>query len=198
MNNDINTLLSYEGNVTIKFMKNNEIYKIIKSHNNAKPLFFKYILQSITGASVSKEMPQFLTLKGTTKSDTTIKDLLSYRVPISGYVDTDNNGNPIARFTSYVPYGAIIGSAPKTATIEQLCIYNSSTGDDTNLLVEVAIKGTSKETTFISGTILIIEWNIAIKDINDSTSNQTKSNIDELDTTSSIINNRTLLKQVKG
>lgn len=199
MSDVINNTFIYEGKVTIKFVKNNKVYKTIKSHNNAKPLFFKYILQAITGASVSKEMPQFLTLMGTTESDSTVKNLLSYRPPISGYVDTDSSNNPIARFTGYIPYGAIIGSSPKTVTIGQLCIYNSSTGDNTNLLVEVDIKDTDKrKTTIIDGTTLIIEWNIAIKDINDTTSTQAKAAASEVNTTSSTINNRTLLNQVKG
>lgn len=197
MNNNINSAFVYEGKATLKFVRNNKTYKIINSHNNAKPLFFKYILQSITGNNVSENMPRFLILNNTNGDP-----ILSYRVPLSCYVDDSDSETPIARFTGYIPYGAIKGTGDtnnsKSITISKLCIYNQSSGnDDSTLLATVNIPIDSQNTTVTSGTTIIVEWNVTVMDANkdESEEDSTQSLINDI---SNIISNRTLLKQVRG
>ena len=193
MNDIINSAFIYEGKATIKFVKNNKVYKTIESHNNATPLFFKYILLSITGANVTREMPQFLMLAN---NDDTI---LSYRVPLSKYVDDSDSSSPVARFTGYVPYGAIRStiddeSGNKSISINKLSIYNRASGDDITLLATVDLLSNTN-TTITPGTTIIVEWNVTIVDANKK--EPTKDPI-QTKTVSDTISSRTLLKQVKG
>ena len=155
MNDIINSAFIYEGKATIKFVKNNKVYKTIESHNNATPLFFKYILLSITGANVTREMPQFLMLANNEDS------ILSYRVPLSKYVDDSDSSSPVARFTGYVPYGAIRStidgdSGNKSISINKLSIYNQASGDDITLLATVDLLSNTN-TTITPGTTIIVE-----------------------------------------
>ena len=193
MNDTINSAFIYEGKATIKFVKNNKIYKTIESHNNAKPLFFKYILLSITGANVTREMPQFLMLANNESP------VLSYRVPLSKYVDDSDSSSPVARFTGYVPYGAIRStiddeSGNKSISINKLSIYNRASGDDITLLATVDLLSNTN-TTITPGTTIIVEWNVTIVDANKK--EPTKDPI-QTKTVSDTISSRTLLKQVKG
>ena len=193
MNDTINSAFIYEGKATIKFVKNNKIYKTIESHNNAKPLFFKYILLSITGANITREMPQFLMLANNDDP------ILSYRVPLSKYVDDSDSSSPVARFTGYVPYGAIRStiddeSGNKSISINKLSIYNRASGDDVTLLATVDLLSNTN-TTITPGTTIIVEWNVTIVDANKK--EPTKDPI-QTKTVSDTISSRTLLKQVKG
>lgn len=195
MNDTINSAFIYEGKATIKFVKNTKVYKTIESHNNATPLFFKYILLSITGANVTREMPQFLMLANNKGP------VLSYRVPLSKYVDEQDPKFPVARFTGYVPYGAIQGindseSGNKSINITKLGIYNKALGDDTTLLATVDLPSDTN-TTITPGTTIIVEWNVTIVDANKEESTEDSIQTDT-DTVSDIISSRTLLKQVKG
>lgn len=195
MNDIINSAFIYEGKATIKFVKNNKVYKTIESHNNATSLFFKYILLSITGANVTREMPQFLMLandKG---------PVLSYRVPLSKYVDDQDSKSPVARFTGYVPYGAITStsdseSGNKSISITKLSIYNQASGDNTTLLATVNLTSDTN-TTITSGTTIIVEWNVTIVDANKEESNE-DSTQNNTDAVSDTISSRTLLKRIKG
>ena len=193
MNDIINSAFIYEGKATIKFVKNNKIYKTIESHNNATPLFFKYILLSITGANVTREMPQFLMLANNDNP------ILSYRVPLSKYVDDSDSSSPVARFTGYVPYGAIRStiddeSGNKSISINKLSIYNRASGDDVTLLATVDLLSNTN-TTITPGTTIIVEWNVTIVDANKK--EPTEDSI-QTKTVSDTISSRTLLKQVKG
>lgn len=193
MNDTINSAFIYEGKATIKFVKNNKVYKTIESHNNATPLFFKYILLSITGANVTREMPQFLMLANNDDP------ILSYRVPLSKYVDDSDSSSPVARFTGYVPYGAIQTtiddeSGNKSISINKLSIYNRASGDDVTLLATVDLLSNTN-TTITPGTTIIVEWNVTIVDANKK--EPTKDPI-QTKTVSDTISSRTLLKQVKG
>lgn len=193
MNDTINSAFIYEGKATIKFVKNNKVYKTIESHNNATPLFFKYILLSITGANVTREMPQFLMLANNDDP------ILSYRVPLSKYVDDSDSSSPVARFTGYVPYGAIqttidSESGNKSISINKLSIYNRASGDDVTLLATVDLLSNTN-TTITPGTTIIVEWNVTIADANKKA--PTKDPI-QTKTVSDTISSRTLLKQVKG
>ena len=194
MNDTINSAFIYEGKAIIKFVKNNKVYKTIESHNNATPLFFKYILLSITGANVTKEMPQFLMLANTEGP------VLSYRVPLSKYVDEQDSKSPVARFTGYVPYGAIKGTSDngnKSISITELNIYNQASGNnDTTLLATVNLTSATN-TTITLGTTIIVEWNVTIVDANKEESNEdsTQTNTNTVPNT---ISNRTLLKQIRG
>ena len=193
MNDIINSAFIYEGKATIKFVKNNKVYKTIESHNNATPLFFKYILLSITGANVTREMPQFLMLANTEDP------ILSYRVPLSKYVDDSDSSSPVARFTGYVPYGAIRStidneSGNKSISINKLSIYNRASGDDVTLLATVDLLSNTN-TTITPGTTIIVEWNVTIVDANKK--EPIKDPI-QTKTVSDTISSRTLLKQVKG
>ena len=193
MNDTINSAFIYEGKATIKFVKNNKVYKTIESHNNATPLFFKYILLSITGANVTREMPQFLMLANNEDP------ILSYRVPLSKYVDDSDSSSPVARFTGYVPYGAIqttidSESGNKSISINKLSIYNRASGDDVTLLATVDLLSNTN-TTITPGTTIIVEWNVTIVDANKK--EPTKDPI-QTKTVSDTISSRTLLKQVKG
>ena len=193
MNDIINSAFIYEGKATIKFVKNNKVYKTIESHNNATPLFFKYILLSITGANVTREMPQFLMLANNEDS------ILSYRVPLSKYVDDSDSSSPVARFTGYVPYGAIRStidgeSGNKSISINKLSIYNRASGDDITLLATVDLLSNTN-TTITPGTTIIVEWNVTIVDANKK--EPTEDPI-QTKTVSDTISSRTLLKQVKG
>lgn len=196
MNDTINSAFIYEGKATIKFVKNNKVYKTIESHNNATPLFFKYILLSITGANVTREMPQFLMLANNDDP------ILSYRVPLSKYVDVDDSdsSSPVARFTGYVPYGAIRStidgdSGNKSIIINKLSIYNRASGDDDITLLATVDLLSNTNTTITPGTTIIVEWNVTIVDANKKES--TKDPI-QTKTVSDTISSRTLLKQVKG
>ena len=193
MNDIINSAFIYEGKATIKFVKNNKVYKTIESHNNATPLFFKYILLSITGANVTREMPQFLMLANNDNP------ILSYRVPLSKYVDDSDSSSPVARFTGYVPYGAIqttidSESGNKSISINKLSIYNRASGDDVTLLATVDLLSNTN-TTITPGTTIIVEWNVTIVDANKK--EPTEDSI-QTKTVSDTISSRTLLKQVKG
>lgn len=193
MNDIINSAFIYEGKATIKFVKNNKVYKTIESHNNATPLFFKYILLSITGANVTREMPQFLMLANNDNP------ILSYRVPLSKYVDDSDSSSPVARFTGYVPYGAIRStiddeSGNKSISINKLSIYNRASGDDVTLLATVDLLSNTN-TTITPGTTIIVEWNVTIVDANKK--EPTEDSI-QTKTVSDTISSRTLLKQVKG
>ncbi len=193
MNDTINSAFIYEGKATIKFVKNNKVYKTIESHNNATPLFFKYILLSITGANVTREMPQFLMLANNDDP------ILSYRVPLSKYVDDSDSSSPVARFTGYVPYGAIRStidneSGNKSVSINKLSIYNRASGDDVTLLATVDLLSNTN-TTITPGTTIIVEWNVTIVDANKK--EPTEDSI-QTKTVSDTISSRTLLKQVKG
>ena len=193
MNDIINSAFIYEGKATIKFVKNNKVYKTIESHNNATPLFFKYILLSITGADVTREMPQFLMLANNEDP------ILSYRVPLSKYVDDSDSSSPVARFTGYVPYGAIRStidgeSGNKSISINKLSIYNRASGDDVTLLATVDLLSNTN-TTITPGTTIIVEWNVTIVDANKK--EPTEDSI-QTKTVSDTISSRTLLKQVKG
>ena len=193
MNDTINSAFIYEGKAIIKFVKNNKVYKTIESHNNATPLFFKYILLSITGANVTREMPQFLMLANNEDS------ILSYRVPLSKYVDDSDSSSPVARFTGYVPYGAIRStidneSGNKSISINKLSIYNRASGDDVTLLATVDLLSNTN-TTITPGTTIIVEWNVTIVDANKK--EPTEDSI-QTKTVSDTISSRTLLKQVKG
>ena len=193
MNDTINSAFIYEGKATIKFVKNNKVYKTIESHNNATPLFFKYILLSITGANVTSEMPQFLMLANNEDP------ILSYRVPLSKYVDDSDSISPVARFTGYVPYGAIqttidSESGNKSISINKLSIYNRASGDDVTLLATVDLLSNTN-TTITPGTTIIVEWNVTIVDANKK--EPTEDSI-QTKTVSDTISSRTLLKQVKG
>ena len=193
MNDTINSAFIYEGKATIKFVKNNKVYKTIESHNNATSLFFKYILLSITGANVTREMPQFLMLANNDDP------ILSYRVPLSKYVDDSDSSSPVARFTGYVPYGAIRStiddeSGNKSISINKLSIYNRASGDDVTLLATVDLLSNTN-TTITPGTTIIVEWNVTIVDANKK--EPTKDPI-QTKTVSDTISSRTLLKQVKG
>ena len=194
MNDTINSAFIYEGKATIKFVKNNKVYKTIESHNNATPLFFKYILLSITGANITGEMPQFLMLANNDDS------ILSYRVPLSKYVDDSDSSSPVARFTGYVPYGAIRstidgGSGNKSISINKLSIYNRASGDDDITLLATVDLLSNTNTTITPGTTIIVEWNVTIVDANKK--EPTKDPI-QTKTVSDTISSRTLLKQVKG
>lgn len=193
MNDIINNAFIYEGKATIKFVKNNKVYKTIESHNNATPLFFKYILLSITGANVTREMPQFLMLANDSGP------ILSYRVPLSKYVDDQDSKSPVARFTGYVPYGAITGSSSennsKSISITKLNIYNQASGDNT-LLATVNLPSDTN-TTITLGTTIIVEWNVTIVDANKEESNEDSIQANT-DTVSDTISSRTLLKRIKG
>ena len=194
MNDIINSAFIYEGKATIKFVKNNKVYKTIESHNNATPLFFKYILLSITGANVTREMPQFLMLANTEDP------ILSYRVPLSKYVDDSDSSSPVARFTGYVPYGAIRStidseSGNKSISINKLSIYNRASGDDDITLLATVDLLSNTNTTITPGTTIIVEWNVTIVDANKK--EPTEGSI-QTKTVSDTISSRTLLKQVKG
>lgn len=194
MNDTINSAFIYEGKAIIKFVKNNKVYKTIESHNNATPLFFKNILLSITGANVTREMPQFLMLANNEDP------ILSYRVPLSKYVDEQDSNTPVARFTGYVPYGAIKGTSDnsnKSISITELNIYNQASGNnDTTLLATVDLTSATN-TTITLGTTIIVEWNVTIVDANKKESNEdsTQTNTNTVPDT---ISNRTLLKQIRG
>lgn len=194
MNDTINSAFIYEGKATIKFVKNNKVYKTIESHNNATPLFFKYILLSITGANVTREMPQFLMLANNKGP------VLSYRVPLSKYVDEQDPKFPVARFTGYVPYGAIQGtndseSGNKSINITKLGIYNKALGDDDITLLATVDLLSNTNTTITPGTTIIVEWNVTIVDANKK---EPTEDLIQTKTVSDTISSRTLLKQVKG
>lgn len=194
MNDTINSAFIYEGKAIIKFVKNNKVYKTIESHNNATPLFFKYILLSITGANVTSEMPQFLMLANTEDP------ILSYRVPLSKYVDDSDSSSPVARFTGYVPYGAIRStidseSGNKSISINKLSIYNRASGDDNITLLATVDLLSNTNTTITPGTTIIVEWNVTIVDANKK---EPTEDLIQTKTVSDTISSRTLLKQVKG
>ena len=160
-----NDNFGYKGNVTIKLVHNNKVYKVIKSHNNGYLPLFNFLINCLSGTFYESSRPQWLRLfdlgddDWDEASDIPTKEV-SRTVFSEGSARADlDNGKAILTFTVSCFY------LTKDKNITHLALYSNDNVDDRTKPSAVVKLETPLSTNAIGNDNVVILWSLSFDNI---------------------------------
>ncbi len=160
-NNSSSTSITYQGNVTVKYVKNGKVIKKRKQHNAGTAELFDVILTALSGSLHTNRIPYYL-LAFTTEG----KSALYKAAAKSSVIKVDNQTNSIT-YTFTLPYAMFnLSTLSGGKNINTLRLYGEShivhdnLENSTNPLaaVELVEDEQISYNDLIFGVSVIIEW----------------------------------------
>ena len=163
VNTNKSSIITYEGNVSLKLVRNGNIIKKSTIKNNGVNELFYGIAEWLTSEGSQIRKPNYLGIgngEGGTTVDlnSLINEYSGKRVGLTGKyftINEDNNGY-IANFTATITYASIGGSP-----IKEIGLFGTISTD--SLLARITTPGDGSGIILPIGTDLIIDWSILVK-----------------------------------
>lgn len=119
--------VGYQGNVTIKLIKNGKVKKTIKQHNEGKLKLFQALAFAVCGNLSQQDLPNYIDLVYYDSQSQSSTSILSYKPSLTGRTPQMVGADAYeAIFTAYVPATAIATSDKKYNVLNLLCNTDST------------------------------------------------------------------------